>query len=827
MCGLSYAFGGNVLFQYCNVVFLVGAAWLPLAALQLDRLLVGRRLASAVPLGLTMALMVLGGDPQMAYHVVLLGALYTWLLRREKGSEVDFVTADERRGINVMGRHEIDSRPLYRFTANRLVLLGAACLIAAGLAAVQILPSWELNALSERAARQEPRNIYQAAADLMAGSGNAAKATDHWQGLLAKPTGDSHAAAAYEFSVGPWRLIEYLWPNVAGREFPTNRRWMSAIPAEGRVWVPSLYMGLLPLALALAAWRLRRADLRTRWLSWIVLLSVLGSFGIFGLGWLLREVAVHWDTTLVDPESAAVGDPFGGVYWLLTVLLPGYAQFRYPAKWLVVASLGLSVLAVRGWDEVASASPSGHRARRLLLALALGSAACLAVVVAMRGLWMTWLTGAADDARDRLFGPLDVAGAWWDACWAFAQAAVVAVVGWWLVRRSISTPAAAGSRGASCLACAALVLTAIDLGVANRWMIVAAPATKWQSPSAAATTILDSNGSDDQPFRVDRPDDFDLWPSEWSLEGSPTRQRDGLLQDRDTLLPKHALAESIEMLQAEDTSNVLDYQVFLDGVRRWSQAPSDSHDGDDRHASGLEALGVGYVVLPRGLRPPSDGPWRLLRTPRTVDTPAGADGRVAKIAPQGDDFRIWQNTAVLPRAWIVHHFDVLPPLRSSRINDVVERTGEVLFPAGEPRDFRRSAAVEASETGHGLRPAAGMAAIDHATRDHCRIVTREPQRVEMDVEVAQPGGLLVLSDLYYPGWQATVATEGVKVARPAPILRTNRVMRGVLLPPGKHRVTFSYLPTSVIWGAAMSGAAWLALLGLGAINLRRRARTPA
>ena len=34
-CAISYAFSGSVVFQYCNVIFLVGAAWLPLAMLLL------------------------------------------------------------------------------------------------------------------------------------------------------------------------------------------------------------------------------------------------------------------------------------------------------------------------------------------------------------------------------------------------------------------------------------------------------------------------------------------------------------------------------------------------------------------------------------------------------------------------------------------------------------------------------------------------------------------------------------------------------------------------------------------------------------------------
>ncbi len=39
LSAVAYAFGGTVLFQYCNVVFLVGAAWLPWALLATHRML--------------------------------------------------------------------------------------------------------------------------------------------------------------------------------------------------------------------------------------------------------------------------------------------------------------------------------------------------------------------------------------------------------------------------------------------------------------------------------------------------------------------------------------------------------------------------------------------------------------------------------------------------------------------------------------------------------------------------------------------------------------------------------------------------------------------
>ena len=50
LAALGYAFGGPVLLQYCNVIFLVGAAWMPLAFLSAERWLrLGRRLITRQP----------------------------------------------------------------------------------------------------------------------------------------------------------------------------------------------------------------------------------------------------------------------------------------------------------------------------------------------------------------------------------------------------------------------------------------------------------------------------------------------------------------------------------------------------------------------------------------------------------------------------------------------------------------------------------------------------------------------------------------------------------------------------------------------------------
>ena len=73
---LGYTFGAPILFQYCNVIYLVGAAWLPLGMHAVDRWVrLGRRWG-LWELAAVLAMQVLGGDPQAAYLLGLSGAGY-------------------------------------------------------------------------------------------------------------------------------------------------------------------------------------------------------------------------------------------------------------------------------------------------------------------------------------------------------------------------------------------------------------------------------------------------------------------------------------------------------------------------------------------------------------------------------------------------------------------------------------------------------------------------------------------------------------------------------------------------------------------------------
>ena len=72
--------------------------------------------------------------------------------------------------------------------------------------------------------------------------------------------------------------------------------------------------------------------------------------------------------------------------------------------------------------------------------------------------------------------------------------------------------------------------------------------------------------------------------------------------------------------------------------------------------------------------------------------------------------------------------------------------------------------------------------------------------------------MLVLSELQYPGWRASV--DGLEV----PIEAYHGLLRAVSLPAGEHTVRFRFVPLSLAAGLAIS-----LMAGLAAVVVWRRA----
>lgn len=785
LSALSFAFSGSVLFQYCNVIFLVGAAWLPWALLAADQMLVRRSAAWAIALGAVLALMVLGGDPQAAYHAGLAAAVYALLLWR---SDRLGRRADEAAAAVQPQRRRMP----------RAVLLAVAAGAALLLAAVQILPSSEWTRQSQRAQYDQPRNIYEWASraifpDQTADVDNSPEErTGPAATLLGHVKPGTHHNHSYHFSVGPWHLAEFVWPNFSGRLLPTNEHWIRALPAEGRTWTPSLYAGLLPLLLVFAALRFRsprgsqfasrralQNGLRRQWLSWLALLFLLGSFGWYGIGWIVMEI--YYGCLGPQAPPLPFGSPFGGVYWLMQVLLPGYVYFRYPAKLLIVAAMAMSLLAGLGWDQCVGRKTG--KLRFALRAIAAISAAAAALVAAISNLWPLWQTFTANIPADSLFGPFDADGAARGLILSFGHTFVVSILLAVLLWRCEK-----GNQFAWGMAL--LLLTSLEMAVAGQSLIATAPAQQWETTPALASVI---SGDPDRPneaepgaaTRIYRSPPWDLPP--WAATSSPARLRVAQAWDHNTLRPRYHLPAGISQIESETAFTALDHAMAIRTARRFGRAQGLPHP------QFLKSLGTRYVIAPENIKP----------TPTMPEAAAS----LATGMPAG--VRLLRNEAPFPRAWIVHQVQTMPLLESRSAADVYRRTRDVLFPQGRWRDLSQQAVVEDENFPSPPEPKAAIA----PGAENCQIVEDRPEFLKIHAVLKQPG-LLVVSDTFDPAWQATVETTTADTTKihTVPIVRTNRILRGISLPAGEHRLTMRYQPQTFHWGAWLSAAAWATLL---------------
>jgi hypothetical protein len=96
-----------------------------------------------------------------------------------------------------------------------------------------------------------------------------------------------------------------------------------------------------------------------------------------------------------------------------------------------------------------------------------------------------------------------------------------------------------------------------------------------------------------------------------------------------------------------------------------------------------------------------------------------------------------------------------------------------------------------------------------------QIVTYTPNHITLKA-LADAPCLLVLSEVWYPGWQAKVDRHQV------PIQRVDGVLRGVQLDVGQHIVEFRYTPWAVWIGVGISSITALALIVFGVLGRRRQ-----
>lgn len=94
------------------------------------------------------------------------------------------------------------------------------------------------------------------------------------------------------------------------------------------------------------------------------------------------------------------------------------------------------------------------------------------------------------------------------------------------------------------------------------------------------------------------------------------------------------------------------------------------------------------------------------------------------------------------------------------------------------------------------------------------ITAYEPNQLNYDVN-SKNGGVIVFSEIYYPGWKATVDGKEVEIGR------VNYVLRAIRVEGGSHKVELSFFPTTITVTDTIAYCAFaLLILGIIFIILR-------
>ena len=216
---------------------------------------------------------------------------------------------------------------------------------------------------------------------------------------------------------------------------------------------------------------------------------------------------------------------------------------------------------------------------------------------------------------------------------------------------------------------------------------------------------------------------------------------------------------------------------------------------------GLEDVGGISPLRPRALdelrQLPPVRRWQLLNVTHVLASAPPAEVPLTKVADIEEGLypdrplqaAVYRFDAALPRAWLSYE-PLLAP------NDAV-----ALQLLADPA-FDLATRVVLS----GLQDVGGITPAPEGGDSEVQVSRLGPGALDIRLDSAQPG-FLVISEWYYPGWQAEL--DGRRV----PIHRANYAFQAVQVPAGRHRVVVRYVAWLEGLGVLASALA-LALAGL-------------
>ncbi|HEX5410238.1 MAG TPA: hypothetical protein VFZ27_00090 [Terriglobia bacterium] len=692
---LFFTFSGPVLSLGSFYNEAACAAWIPWALLATDRAVAGRSIRRWLLLTLIFLMQFLAGEPFTL--LATFGLCFAYAL---------FQAGFFR-------------RPLAR--ANLRVLATFICSggLMTALAAVQLLPAMVLLRRSLRGSIGFPfsQNTY--------------------------------------WSLHPLQLISTFVAGFPDPMFTASSLWTPVLNFNNKPYFPSLFLGFVPLFLALIGLVLGR-DRRRPFAGWAALALLLLAFG-----------------------------RFTPLYGLALAVLPILKLVRFPIKLLVLVMLLVALLA--GWGIDVMHQPGPLRSRKTTGVFALMVVAAAAAWLVWGACWLApqWVELMAAWALGHTITAMGI-----HPVTAYGREAVEGAARYFLNMLRWQAPGVAGLTLGGALWFAglrqrdrrarmglplALAVAAAQLVLVNYSANPTVPAAFY----AYRPPVLGQFAPSPMPYRycdifggsalaavsteaLKRPLDFASIPAVRNLDApapAPAAFQERLLLEHGGMLEG---AEGISNVDPEWSFPVPLYRFWVFALHK-AASPAQTLCMMGRSNVRFEILGT-----------PGD-----YRTAREV-------ARVANGTPLPS--YLYENHCFLPRAYVAGE-----SIYSPDPDETLARLADPDFDARRTVLLASKQGVEISSVADG--PAGQVESFE-----------RQPNSVRLQVRLSRPG-YVVLLDRFGPNWHASV--DG----REVPILRANLLFRAVRASTGRHTIRFFYRQRGLAAGLAISLGA-LALCGV-------------
>ncbi len=230
----------------------------------------------------------------------------------------------------------------------------------------------------------------------------------------------------------------------------------------------------------------------------------------------------------------------------------------------------------------------------------------------------------------------------------------------------------------------------------------------------------------------------------------------------------------LQNIGGEHGNHLMRYQEFIGAEHSVMFYPTNLF-----YRNFLNLLNVKYVIVPNidysQVPEYHPDPYfdATIKTIRYVTDPT-----YFKLFYQGRMYQIYQNLYLLPRAFLVSQYrtitdkqEILETIKSNAFNPakivILEEDPGVISPA------------------------------DSVLPGQVKIISYESDQILLQTRLSR-SGFLVLTDNYYPSWQARVNGEPVK------IFRADYTFRAIYLPPGEHEITFNFISSHFKLGSIIS-----------------------